>query len=207
MITICADKNQFAGSHGKSNAFKHKQMEKLGVNVLPTPIPFGDYCLLTPPMQETIERRGDKLKKQDLVADIKVVVDSKKGCEEVAMNICSSSHNRFRDEAILAQKMGATFYVLVENKDGIKSIDDVFKWQNPRMHRYNKVRYMHSIGKWNDIPEPKAKPTSGQTLAKSMLTMQYKYGCEFVFCRPDESGAKIIELLTRQNIGNNPYQE
>lgn len=86
-------------------------------------------------------------------------------------------------------------YVLVENRDGVKSIDDVFRWQNPRMHRYNKIAYMHNLGKWQNIALPKAKPTSGQTLAKACLTMQLKYGVEFLFCRPEEAGEKILELL------------
>lgn len=86
-------------------------------------------------------------------------------------------------------------YVLVENRDGVKSIDDVFRWQNPRMHRYNKIAYMHNLGKWLNVPLPKAKPTSGETLAKAMLTMQLKYGVEFLFCRPEEAGARILELL------------
>lgn len=86
-------------------------------------------------------------------------------------------------------------YVLVENKDGIKSIDDVFRWQNPRVQRYNKVKYMHSIGKYQTVKLSKAPPMSGKKLAKSLLTMQLKYGVEFLFCRPEDAGAKILELL------------
>lgn len=86
-------------------------------------------------------------------------------------------------------------YVLVENKDGVRSIDDLFKWQNPRTKRYNIIKYKHSVGQWQDTKLPKAPPTSGQTLAKSLLTMQLKYGVEFLFCKPEEAGAKILELL------------
>lgn len=32
-------------------------------------------------------------------------------------------------------------------------------------------------------------------VADVMLTMQLKYGVEFVFCRPEDAGAKVIELL------------
>lgn len=35
--------------------------------------------------------------------------------------------------------------VLVENEDGVTNINDVFHWKNPRMERYNKIKYMHSI--------------------------------------------------------------
>ncbi len=191
---IAADKNQFAGSHGKNNASKHRQLERLGYTVVPIPLPFGDYCLVTGQMQETIDRRADKLKKADLIADILISVDTKKDLLEVAGNICSGSHARFRDELILAQKMNAKMIILVE-EPSIHTIDDVFKWQNPRMHRYNKIKYMHNIGKWQNIPLPKKPPTKGETLAKSMLTCQLKYGCEFQFCSPNETGKKIIDLL------------
>ena len=65
------------------------------------------------------------------------------------------------------------------------------------MERYNRIKYMQSCGKWLNASIPITPPTSGKTLAKSMLTMQLKYGVEFVFCRPEEAGKKIIELLTK----------
>lgn len=193
-MKIAGDKNQFAGSHGKSNKRKHDQLERLGHELIQVPLPFADYCQITEQMQETIDRRGDKLKKQDLVGDIKVCVDTKKDLLEVCGNICSGSHGRFRDEIILAQKVGAKMYILIE-EPGIQTIEDVFQWQNPRLHQYNKIRYMHGIGKWRNIPEPKAKPTSGEILAKAMLTCQAKYGCTFLFCRPEQAGSRIVELL------------
>lgn len=94
-----------------------------------------------------------------------------------------------------AQNSGIKLYVLIENTDGIKNVQDVFKWQNPRMERYNRIAFMHRKGKWLGTPLPKGKPTSGSTLAKAMLTMQLKYGVEFVFCRPEDAGKKVIELL------------
>ena len=193
-MIIAADKNQFAGSHGKSNARKHKQMEQLGCQVKPIPLPFGDYCLVTEQMQETIDRRGEKLKKQDLIADIKLSIDTKKNLEEVVGNICGKSHGRFRDEAIMAMKMGAKFIVLVEDET-ITDVRQVFQWNNPRTHRYNKIKYMHSLGKWLNIPLPKSPPTSGQTLAKAMLTMQSKYNIDWRFCKPSDAGATVVEML------------
>ena len=89
--------------------------------------------------------------------------------------------------------------VLVENEDGVASISDVPYWENPRMERYKKIQYMHSIGKWKSVPLPKGEPTSGKILFKALNTMQKRYGVTFLFCRPEESGAKIIELLTGGN--------
>lgn len=196
---IAADKNQFAGCHGKSNAIKHASLKALGAEVIPTPLPFGDYCLITDEMQETITRRGTKLKKQDLVGDIELSIDSKKDLLEVAGNICSGAHGRFRDEIILAQKVGAKMIILVE-EPGIKCVEDVFKWQNPRTHRYNTIKYMHKLGKWQDVPEPKAPPTPGPVLAKAMLTCSLKYGCEWRFCSKENAGREILKILAEEWI-------
>ena len=198
MTTICADKNQFAGTHGRSNRFKHDCFNAMGFEVLPIPLPFGDYCVLTPQIEETIKRRGDRLKKQDLVADIKVCVDTKKNLDEITSNICSSSHSRFRDEVILSQKVGAKLYILVENKEGIKSIQDVFKYTSTRRLRWFKINKAHQNGKMLNVPLPSKPPVSGEQLAKSMLTMQLKYGVEFMFCTPNEAGKRVIELLTQE---------
>lgn len=104
-------------------------------------------------------------------------------------------HGFFHRGLKRAQNSGIKLIVLIENEDGVKSIDDLFHWDNQRLHRYNKIAYMHNHGRWLSIPLPKAKPTSGQTLAKAMLTMEKKYGVEFQFCTPEEAGRRIIELL------------
>lgn len=104
-------------------------------------------------------------------------------------------HGFFHRGLKRAQNSQIRLIVLVENEDGVKSIEDVFRWQNPRIHRYNKIAYMHNLGKWSSIPLPKAKPTSGETLAKAMLTMQLKYGVEFQFCKPKEAGERILSML------------
>ena len=200
-MIIAADKNQFSGSHEKSNEPKHIQMQQLGITLRPTPLPFGDYCVVTEQMAETIERRGNKLKKQDLVADIKLSVDSKKDLLEVSGNICGKTHARFRDEAILAQKMGARFIILVEEPN-IHEVNDVINWKNPRRERYDKIKYMHSIGKWKTTKLSKYPPPTGQRLAKAMNTMSERYGIEWLFCSRENAGEKIIELLTGGNTND-----
>lgn len=66
---------------------------------------------------------------------------------------------------------------------------------NPRLHRYNKIRYMHNLGKWQHIALPKRPPTKGETLAKAMVTMEKEYGVRFLFCHPVQAGAKVVGLL------------
>lgn len=107
-------------------------------------------------------------------------------------------HGFFHRGLKRAQNSGIKLIVLIENEDGVKSIDDLFHWNNPRLHRYNRIAYMHNHGKWLSTSLPKAKPTSGQTLAKAMLTMEKRYGVTFQFCSPSESGQKIIELLNME---------
>ena len=198
MIIGC-DRNQVTGVHKSSNNSNHIKMRQLGHKLVYMPLPFGDYILITPTIEETIERRGTKLKKMDLVNDIKVAVDRKNSIDEICGNLCSTreQHERFREECITAQKAGARLYILVENDEGIRSIHDISKWSNPRLHRYNKIKYMHSVGKWMSIKTPgKRPPCDNARLMKTMYTMEAKYGIRFVFCSKYESAAKIIELLS-----------
>ena len=163
------------------------------------PLPVGDYILYNDAVADVIARkqkRGIEVKKMDFLGTYNVCVDTKKDMQEIVGNICGQQHARFRDECILAQNNGIKLYVLIENTDRIKCVEDVFHWQNPRMHRYNKIKYMHNLGKWQNIALPKAPPTKGEQLAKAMLSMQLKYGVKFLFCRPDESGKKIVEIFT-----------
>ena len=39
------------------------------------------------------------------------------------------------------------------------------------------------------------KATRGEQLMKACMTMEQKYGVKFLFCRPEDSGEKILELL------------
>ena len=193
-MILISDKAQQKGKH----LIKENWWKNNGVEVLYHPLPVGDYIIANEKVLDVIDRkakRGIETKKMDFLGTYDVVCDTKKDIQELIGDICGKQHARFRDETILAQNNGIKLYILVENKDGVKEIRDLFKWQNPRMHRYNKILYMHRIGKWANIPEPKAPPTSGQTLAKACLTMNLKYGVEFEFCTPNEAGKRVIELL------------
>ena len=152
----------------------------------PIPLPVGDYCLINDKLQSIIDRRGDKLKKIDLIGSLDMVVDTKKDLLEVCSNICSGSHSRFRDEMILAQENNIKLYVLVE-EPGITDVRDVFKWTNPR--------YFYYRAQVKKGAAPKAPPTNGQTLAKAMITCQHKYGVQWLFCGRNETGEKLIDIL------------
>lgn len=195
-LLLIEDKGQKEGQH----ILKNRYFENNEIEVLRAPLPVGDYIVADDKVSDVIHRKAKRnmeVKKMDFLGTYTIAVDTKKDMQEIIGNICGKSHPRFRDECILAQNNGIKLYVLIENVDGVKSVEDVFKWRNPRLERYNRIKYMQSCGKWLNASIPITPPTSGKTLAKSMLTMQLKYGVEFVFCRPEEAGEKVIELLTK----------
>lgn len=106
-------------------------------------------------------------------------VDTKASMSEIAQNIGGGKeeHLRFINELKLAKDLGCELTVLVENEDGIRSVADVPRWKNPRTAR-----------------SPKC--IQGPRLAKAMATIAERYGCRFDFCKPEEAGAKILEILT-----------
>lgn len=149
-MKIVEDSRQQKGKHEK----KHEWFQENGVDLIRCKLPFGDYSL--PPT---------------------VAIDTKKDMEEIAGNICGSAaeHKRFKAEVISARDAGCKLYFLVENTNGISSIDEVHEWINPR------VIY-------------DAKCVQGSRLEKAMKTMRDRYGCEFLFCAPEDS-ARIIKRI------------
>ena len=108
-------------------------------------------------------------------------------------------HGFFHRGLKRAQNSGIHLIVLVDNRDGVKSIDDLFRWVNPRLKIW--VNSSEVIGTYKN-GRPRYKKVqkypyamSGETLAKACLTMQLKYGVEFQFCRPEEAGERILTLL------------
>lgn len=149
---IIEDTRNKTGKH----TIKNEHFADMGISVIRSKLPFGDYSI--PP---------------------KIVVDTKKGLEEIAGNICGNrkEHERFKKECVNARDAGCKLVFLVENNCGISSVDDVHTWINP-----------------NCIFHPEC--AQGDRLEKAMKTMQERYGCMFLFCSPEESAKKIIEILS-----------
>lgn len=105
-------------------------------------------------------------------------VDTKASMQEIAQNIGGSrdEHQRFIAELKLAQEIGTELIVLIENEDGISELDEVYSWRNPR-------------------EEYSPNCIQGPRLWKAMKTIQERYGCIFMFCRPEEAGEIIVDLL------------
>ena len=177
---------------------KNKWWADNNIEVMRYPLPVGDYILVDDKVRELIQRkqkRNVEIKKMDFVGTYKVCVDTKKDIQELIGDICGKQHDRFRDECMFAQNNGIKLYILVENtsitineRKGIYSpfidcLDNLHKFVNPRLFIWRGGRQLY----------PNA--TKGITLKKACITMQHKYGVEFVFCKPNESAEKVIELL------------
>lgn len=104
-------------------------------------------------------------------------------------------HGFFHRGLKRAQNSGIRLIILVANEEGVADLKQLSSWQNPRTERYNKIQYMHKVGKWKNVKLPKSEPMSGERLAKACETMQDKYGCEFMFCSTGAQGKKVLELL------------
>lgn len=114
-------------------------------------------------------------------------VDTKMNVLELAADV-DQQHERFRRELINARDAGFQLTVLVENEDGVTDLATLSKWVNPR----------NSINRRKGL----RPPISGARLAKACATMEQKYGVRFEFCKPDEAGARVMEILENGGDGD-----
>ena len=107
-----------------------------------------------------------------------VSIDTKNSMDEIAANICGKEHTRFINECKAAKAAGCALIILVENTVGVSDISQVHTWINPRA--------IYS-----------SKCVQGERLQKAMETISQRYGVQFMFCTPEESGERIKELLSK----------
>lgn len=119
-----------------------------------------------------------KLPFGDYAPPPKVSIDTKRSIDEIAENI-GNDHVRFKNECKAAQEAGCRLIVLVENDLGITDVSQVHTWENPRS--------VYS-----------SRCIQGPRLQKAMETMHERYGVTFMFCTPEESAERILELLNEQ---------
>ena len=117
----------------------------------------------------------------------RLVIDRKQNLDEICGNVCQQ-HKRFRAELIRAQENGIRLIILCEHGHGIKSLDDVLFWRNPRARTKKLIN-----GRWTWTEQ---KVMHGDTLYKILCTMQRKYGVSFLFCDKGETGRRIVEILS-----------
>lgn len=145
------------------------QFDALGVQYFRSKMYVGDYQSLDNP---------------------RLVIDRKKDLQEICGNVCQQ-HERFKAELLRAKEQGIKLVILCEHGADIKSLEDVYFWQNPRKHQ---MRWQTVNGKRiKDVIS--AKAVDGNQLYKSLCTMRARYNVDFVFCQKEETGQKIIEIL------------
>ena len=132
---------------------------QIGATVIRSKMYVGDYMLLSNPY---------------------LVIDRKQNLGEVCNNVVQD-HKRFTDELKRAEEIGISVVVLIEHGGDIKSIEDVPKWENPRLKE-----------------SPLA--VSGERLYKIMKAIEYSYHCRFEFCNKAQTGKRIIGIL--QGVDN-----
>ena len=131
-----------------------KTFEDEGIEVVRRALPFGDY--LDP------DNPG-------------IVIDRKQNLNEVACNLVQD-RARFLREVDRANRSGWKLIVLVEHSNRIRTLEDVIRWNNPRL---------------------KVSPLAvdGPRLFRIMHAMGTKYKFSWEFCDKVHTGKKIIELL------------
>ena len=143
-------------SREKARAIKKvlADFEKQGVNHFTSKLYVGDYMSLDNP---------------------RLIVDRKQNLLEVATNLVQQ-RERFIAEIKRANAAGIKLIFLVEHGYGIETLEDVAKWENPR------------------LKESKFA-ISGERLYKMISMLCANHNIEFLFCDKNQTGEKIIELL------------
>lgn len=147
-----------------------KTFEKNGVNHFSSKLLVGDYMNLDNP---------------------RLIIDRKQNLQELCGNVCQQ-HERFKKELIKAMQANIQLIILVEHGTEIKSLEDVYFWQNPRKHE---VRWKYENGQRVKYVVS-AKAVDGNQLYKSLCTIRDRYNVRFEFCSKNETGQKIMELLS-----------
>lgn len=104
-----------------------------------------------------------------------VAIDTKQDIAEIGFNMCGSvrEKRRFKNECQEARDAGTRLVFLVEDKR-FDVVEDL----------YGKQIQLHN-----------GQIVPGDQLATAMRTMENRYGCEFMFCAPEEAAQIITELL------------
>ena len=146
-----------------------KQFDDLGVQYFRSKLYVGDYQSLDNP---------------------RLVIDRKKDLNELCGNVCQQ-HDRFKAELIRAMQQNIKIVILVERGEDVKSLEDVYFWENPRKHE---VIWKTVNGKRVKTVRS-AKAIDGPQLLKSLYTIRERYNVDFEFCTKEETGKRIVEIL------------
>lgn len=131
-----------------------RQLTTLGCKTIVSKLYVGDYQSLDNP---------------------RLVIDRKKDLQEICGNV-AQQHERFQRELVRAKEAEIKLIILIEHGDDIRTLEDVYFWDNPRL-----------------LQSPKA--INGKSLYRSLCTIRDRYNVRFEFCSKHDTGQKIMELL------------
>lgn len=117
----------------------------------------------------------------------RLIIDRKQNLTELCSNVCQD-HDRFRRELMLAQEHGIQLVILCEHGKDIETLEDVIFWENPRRKKRKSIN-----GVWQTV---ETKAMKGEVLYRILTTLERKYGVQFQFCNKEETGKKILEILS-----------
>lgn len=155
---------------------KHKGVleyfDKNNIKVVRSKLYVGDYT---------------RLDKQD------ICVDTKKDMQELYSNIIQSN-TRFKNECVRAKDAGIQLVILVADEN-IQDISQVHLWHNKRLDQWEYINKAHQRGKMLYRKISKRPPVSSEQLQRAMQTMSGRYGVQFKFCKKNDMGKCITEIL------------
>ncbi|MBQ1789800.1 MAG: ERCC4 domain-containing protein [Oscillospiraceae bacterium] len=155
-MILLQDTRQQYGKHRNIEAY----CKRMGIQIVNQCLSVGDYML----------------------PGRMVSVDTKENILELASNVMSSDHRRFKAECVRAQEQGIQLIILVEEVPPYGRLD---MWEVPRWQSSNK---WHRYGDPMTLVDPAA-------LRKACITMQKKYGVKFRFCSRLQSPKRVIQYL------------
>lgn len=121
----------------------------------------------------------------------RLVIDRKQDLQELCGNVCQQ-HERFKAELLRALEQEIKIIILCEHGEDIKTLEDVYFWENPRKHEV----YWKTVNGKRVKTVRSAKAVDGCQLYKSLCTIRDRYNVDFVFCTKEETGEKILEILS-----------
>lgn len=179
-IYLIEDTRQQQGKH----LFKDSYFKFNNIKVLKSKLPFGDYSLY---------------------GDMSLVIDTKKDIMEVAQCLMQG-HERFRKEIVGANNFNTGIIILIEEnvKYTFKTLISDYKIPCYKTKGFKKANGKSIMTHYQGQPMARFNIES---VVKTMLTMQEKYGVLFMFTTKEKCGEDIINILSKDRITYKKYFE
>lgn len=150
-----------------------------GVDYFEKKLDEGDYCDIENP-KLVIDRKYDLI---ELCNNL-----SENPAKDGNGKLLRDSHghlikelDRFTRELQRAKDKGIHVVILCEHGGGIKELEDVRNWVNPRIAKYPMT-------------------ISGERLYKKIVALRHTYGFDIEFCTKQETAHKIIQILKEGRV-------